>query len=111
MKTFAAFTLFVIAQAVLAAPELRRTVAAEFTTLKNLEDFEWRFKPSISRKDIYELAASRIAWTFSIAALTLRWFPSKNRTRFTICGSKFSATNEASTEPFSADGRGCQNVR
>lgn len=35
----------------------RRTVAAEFTALKNLEDFEWRFNPSISRKDIYELAA------------------------------------------------------
>ncbi len=35
----------------------RRTVAAEFTALKNIEDFEWRFNPSISRKDIYELAA------------------------------------------------------
>jgi DNA replication protein DnaC len=35
----------------------RRTAAAEFTALKNLEDFDWRFNPSISRKDIFELAA------------------------------------------------------
>jgi DNA replication protein DnaC len=35
----------------------RRTQAAEFTALKNLEDFDWRFNPSISRKDIYELAS------------------------------------------------------
>lgn len=35
----------------------RRTVAAEFTALKNLEDFDWRFNPSISRKDVFELAA------------------------------------------------------
>lgn len=35
----------------------RRTVAAEFTALKKLEDFDWRFNPSISRKDIFELAA------------------------------------------------------
>ena len=35
----------------------RRTQAAEFTTLKSLEDFDWRFNPAISRKDIYELAA------------------------------------------------------
>jgi DNA replication protein DnaC len=35
----------------------RRTQAAEFTALKSLEDFDWRFNPSISRKDIYELAA------------------------------------------------------
>jgi len=35
----------------------RRTAAAEFTTLKSLEDFDWRFNPSISRKDLYELAA------------------------------------------------------
>lgn len=34
-----------------------RTVAVEFTALKSLEDFDWRFNPSISRKDIYELAA------------------------------------------------------
>lgn len=36
----------------------RRTVAAEFTALKSLEDFDWRFNPTISRKDIYDLAAS-----------------------------------------------------
>ena len=35
----------------------RRTVAAEFTALKSLDDFDWRFNPSISRKDVYELAA------------------------------------------------------
>ena len=35
----------------------RRTVAAEFTALKNLDDFDWRFNSSIPRKDIYELAA------------------------------------------------------
>ncbi len=35
----------------------RRTVAAEFTALKHLDDFDWRFNPSIPRKDIYELAA------------------------------------------------------
>lgn len=35
----------------------RRTVAAEFTALKSLEDFDWRFNPTISRKDIFELAA------------------------------------------------------
>ncbi len=35
----------------------RRTVAAEFTALKSLEDFDWRFNPAISRKDIHELAA------------------------------------------------------
>lgn len=35
----------------------RRTVAAEFTALKSLEDFDWRFNPAISRKDIFELAA------------------------------------------------------
>jgi DNA replication protein DnaC len=35
----------------------RRTRAAEFRALKGLEDFDWRFNPSISRKDIYELAA------------------------------------------------------
>jgi DNA replication protein DnaC len=36
----------------------RRTIAAEFTALKTLDDFDWRFNPSISRKDIYELAAA-----------------------------------------------------
>lgn len=35
----------------------RRTVAAEFTALKSLEDFDWRFNSSISRKHIYDLAA------------------------------------------------------
>jgi DNA replication protein DnaC len=35
----------------------RRTIAAEFTALKSLEDFDWRFNPSISRKELYELAA------------------------------------------------------
>lgn len=35
----------------------RRTQAAEFTALKSLDDFDWRFNPAISRKDIYELAA------------------------------------------------------
>jgi DNA replication protein DnaC len=35
----------------------RRTRAAEFRTLKTLEDFDWRFNPSIPRKDIFELAA------------------------------------------------------
>lgn len=35
----------------------RRTVAAEFTALKSLGDFDWRFNPSIPRKDIHELAA------------------------------------------------------
>jgi len=35
----------------------RRTVAAEFTALKNLDDFDWRFNSSIPRKDLYELAA------------------------------------------------------
>jgi DNA replication protein DnaC len=34
-----------------------RTRAAEFKTLKTLEDFDWRFNDTISRKDIYELAA------------------------------------------------------
>jgi len=33
-----------------------RTRAAEFKTLKTLEDFDWRFNDTISRKDIYELA-------------------------------------------------------
>lgn len=35
----------------------RRTVAAEFTALKQLDDFDWRFNASISRKEIYDLAA------------------------------------------------------
>lgn len=35
----------------------RRTKAAEFRTLKTLEDFDWRFNPSIDRRQIFELAA------------------------------------------------------
>ncbi|MCC5025584.1 MAG: ATP-binding protein [Candidatus Synoicihabitans palmerolidicus] len=35
----------------------RRTQATEFHALKSLEDFDWRFNPSISRKLIYDLAA------------------------------------------------------
>jgi DNA replication protein DnaC len=34
-----------------------RTRAAEFKSLKTLEDFDWRFNSSVSRKEIYELAA------------------------------------------------------
>ena len=34
-----------------------RTRQAEFKTLKTLEDFDWRFNESVSRKEIYELAA------------------------------------------------------
>lgn len=34
-----------------------RTRVAEFKSLKTLEDFDWRFNSSVSRKDIYELAA------------------------------------------------------
>jgi DNA replication protein DnaC len=35
----------------------RRTKAADFRTLKTLEDFDWQFNPSINRKAIFELAA------------------------------------------------------
>jgi len=35
----------------------RRTKAADFRALKCLEDFDWQFNPSISRKQIFELAA------------------------------------------------------
>jgi len=35
----------------------RRTKAADFRTLKTLEDFNWQFNPSINRKQIFELAA------------------------------------------------------
>ena len=35
----------------------RRTKAADFRVLKSLEDFDWQFNPSISRKQIFELAA------------------------------------------------------
>jgi DNA replication protein DnaC len=34
-----------------------RTRAADFRTLKSLEDFDWRFNESISRKEIFDLAA------------------------------------------------------
>jgi DNA replication protein DnaC len=34
-----------------------RTRYADFKKLKSLEDFDWRFNPTVSRKDIYELAA------------------------------------------------------
>ena len=34
----------------------RRTHAADFRTLKPLDDFDWRFNPSIPRKDIFDLA-------------------------------------------------------
>ena len=34
-----------------------RTRNAEFKSLKTLEDFDWRFNSTVSRKDIYELAA------------------------------------------------------
>ena len=37
----------------------RRTKAADFHHLKTLEDFDWRFNPSIPRKEIYELAAGQ----------------------------------------------------
>ena len=35
----------------------RRTKAADFRSLKTLEDFDWQFNPAISRKQIFELAA------------------------------------------------------
>src|SRR3954471_21900091 len=35
----------------------RRTKAADFRTLKTLEDFDWHFNPTINRKQIFELAA------------------------------------------------------
>ena len=35
----------------------RRTKAADFRTLKTLEDFDWHFNPSIRRSQIFELAA------------------------------------------------------
>ncbi len=37
----------------------RRTKAADFRGLKSLEDFDWQFNPSISRKQIFELAAGQ----------------------------------------------------
>lgn len=35
----------------------RRIKVADFRTLKPLDDFDWRFNPSISKKQIYDLAA------------------------------------------------------
>lgn len=35
----------------------RRTASAEFAALKSLDDFDWRFNPSVSRMEIHELAA------------------------------------------------------
>jgi DNA replication protein DnaC len=35
----------------------RRVKTADFRTLKLLDDFDWRFNPSIPKKEIYELAA------------------------------------------------------
>jgi len=35
----------------------RRTKAAAFRDIKTLEDFDWRFNPSIQRKAMYDLAA------------------------------------------------------
>ena len=35
----------------------RRTKAADFRSLKTLEDFDWRFNAGIDRRQIYELAA------------------------------------------------------
>jgi DNA replication protein DnaC len=37
----------------------RRTKAADFHHLKTLDDFDWRFNPSIPRREIYELAAGQ----------------------------------------------------
>ena len=38
----------------------RRTKAADFHRLKTLEEFDWRFNPTIPRKQIYELATGAI---------------------------------------------------
>ena len=37
----------------------RRTKAAAFRDIKTLDDFDWRFNPSVKRKQIYDLAAGR----------------------------------------------------
>jgi DNA replication protein DnaC len=37
----------------------RRTKAADFHHLKTLEDFDWRFNPSLPRKQIYDLATGQ----------------------------------------------------
>jgi len=37
----------------------RRTKAADFRTLKTLEDFDWSFNPSLHKKEIFELATGK----------------------------------------------------
>jgi len=37
----------------------RRTKAADFRSLKTLDDFDWSFNPSLRSKEIYELATGR----------------------------------------------------
>ena len=37
----------------------RHIKAADFRALKTLDDFDWRFNPSIHKKDIYELAVCK----------------------------------------------------
>ena len=37
----------------------RRTKTADFHHLKTLEDYDWRFNPTISRKQIFDLAAGQ----------------------------------------------------
>jgi len=37
----------------------RRIKAAVFSDQKSLEDFDWRFNPSIKKKQIYDLALCR----------------------------------------------------
>jgi DNA replication protein DnaC len=37
----------------------RRTKTADFHHLKTLEDFDWRFNPTIPRKPIFDLAAGQ----------------------------------------------------
>src|SRR5437016_10450647 len=37
----------------------RRTKAADFHSLKALEDFDWSFNPSVHKKEIYDLATCK----------------------------------------------------
>jgi DNA replication protein DnaC len=37
----------------------RRVKAATFRDLKSLEDFDWRFNPSVKKNEIYDLATGR----------------------------------------------------
>ena len=37
----------------------RRTKAADFHTLKPLEDFDWSFNPSVHKKEIFDLASGK----------------------------------------------------